>query len=162
MADMGEHWLTIMVGLPRSGKSTAAARLAAEEDAVVVSNDWIREHILGESYSYSEPANAVVWALSDAALRIVLGQGRSAVFDGANLTRSTRAFFVGIARRHGAKVRILWVNTPLKECLKRNSAAGGHKLPAGKLRSMADGMQPPGGDECDELVLERPELGDVT
>ena len=56
--------LTIMVGLPRSGKSTWIKENAG--NAVVVSNDWIRENILGTHYT--KTSNALVWAITDAAL----------------------------------------------------------------------------------------------
>lgn len=144
-----QNWLTLVVGLPRSGKSTWVER--HKDDAVVISSDWIREHVLGESYSYAESANAIVWAMMDCALRIVLGQGKDAILDGTNLTKFTRQFYAQIARECGAKVRIMWVNTSLEECLERNESAKDHKLPSVKLSSMAEKMQAPTQDEYDEL-----------
>jgi predicted kinase len=147
-------WLTIMVGLPRSGKSVWVKE--HKGDAVVVSPDWIRENILGETYSYSNSANAIVWSIMDATLRIVLGQGKDAILDGVNLTRETRSYYVAIARRHGAKVRMMMINTPLKTCLERNACSVSHKLPPEKLVEMDMSIEWPTKVECDELCCDIP------
>lgn len=151
MKSMNNNTLTIMVGLPRSGKSTWIE--LNKGDAVVVSSDWIREHILGDAYSYSSSANAIVWSLADAALRIVLGQGMNAILDGVNLTRATRKFYVDIAREYGAKVNMVVVGTSVEACLKRNQLPGGLKLPDEKLMKMSKSIEWPIQDECDEIVM---------
>ena len=125
--------LTIMMGFPRAGKGTWITMKKGHDD-VVVSSDWIRENILG--HSYSDASNAIVWSMVDATLRIILGQGKDAILDGINLTRSTRKFYSSIARTYGADVRIVHIKTPLEICIERNRKAESHKLPEQDLIDM--------------------------
>lgn len=135
---------TMLVGLPRSGKSTW---ITENPDAgVVVSNDWIREEILGTHYS--DKANAIIWSIADATLRIVLGQGKDAVLDGVNLTKFTRSFYIKLAREYGARILMVVFETPVEVCLKRNVDK---KLPDDVLSKMSESYQPPTMDEYDYI-----------
>ena len=140
-------WLTLLVGLPRSGKSTWINARAGDTE-LVVSNDWIRENILGGSYASS--ANPVVWTLVDATLRIALSQGISVILDGVGLTKATRKFYTDIARQYEANVKIVVVDTPLASCLERNRTTA-HKLPEEKLIEMSKQFELPTADEYDEV-----------
>ena len=93
--------LTIMVGLPRSGKDTWIEK--NKGSAIVVSNDWIRENILGTHYSTA--SNAVVWSLTDAVLRVVLGQGHDAILNGVNHTKDVRAFYIKLAKQYNFEIK---------------------------------------------------------
>jgi predicted kinase len=135
----------LMVGLPRSGKSTWIQEHS--QNAIVVSNDWIREEILGTHYSKN--ANAIIWTIADAALRIILGQGKDAIYDGVNLTKETRKFYIDLARQYGAKIKIVLVITPLEICMERNKS--GNKLPNDVLEKMASSYERPDRTECDEM-----------
>jgi predicted kinase len=138
--------LTIMMGLPRAGKGTWIASKKGHDD-IVVSTDWIRENILG--HSYSDASNAIVWAMVDSTLRIVLGQGKNAILDGINLTKSVRKFYVDIARTYGAEVRIVYIRTGLGDCVERNRLAESHKLPEPDLIEMGKIIEIPTKDEYD-------------
>ena len=145
MAEKSKSCLTIMCGLPRSGKSTWIEENKGH--AVVVSNDWIREHILGTHYS--DKANAVVWTITDSTLRIVLGQGLDAIYDGVNLTKAVRRFYIDLARQHGAKIKMVVLKTPLEVCLKRNKKD--NKLPNIVLEKMDKMFEYPDKSEYDEI-----------
>lgn len=136
---------TLLVGLPRSGKSTWIKENCG--NAVVVSNDWIREEILGTHYSKN--ANAIIWTIADAALRIVLGQGKDAIYDGVNLTKETRKFYIDLARQYNARIKIVLIITPLEICMERNK--NGNKLPDDVLERMANSYERPDCTECDEM-----------
>ncbi len=145
MAKENKPTLILLVGLPRSGKSTWIEE--NKGSAIVVSNDWIRENILGTHYS--DKANAVVWSIADATLRIVLGQGNNAIYDGVNLTKAVRRFYIDLARQYGAKIRIVVMDTSLETCLKRNKKH--NKLPDAALEKMAKMYEEPEKSEYDEI-----------
>lgn len=140
-------WLTMTVGLPRSGKSTWIEN--HKDDNVVISNDWIRENLLGNQYH--KASNAIVWTIVDASLRILLAQGKNVILDGANHTKDVRKFFVDIAREYGAGIKMVLFRTPLITCIYRNSKHP--KLPENVLRKMSEEFEEPTGDECTYIEL---------
>ena len=142
--------LTILVGVPRCGKSTWIEK--NKGDSIVVSHDWVRENILGTHYSPN--ANAIIWTIADATLRIVLSQGKDVILDGINHTASTRRFYIDIARQYKAQVKIVCITTPIDVCLIRNSKAESHKLPQEELMAIHHKLEWPatGGDLYDEIV----------
>ena len=135
-----------MMGLPRSGKSTLAEKSAEQRNGIVVSSDWIREHILGQTYF--APSNAIVWSMIDSTLRILLSQGQTVILDGINLTKETRKFYVDLGREYGAKIEIVYCKTPLFVCLDRNSKD--HKIPDEQLSKLSRNIEVPSADEFDE------------
>lgn len=137
--------LTIVVGLPRSGKSTWIDK--NKGDAVVVSHDWIRENILGTHYA--DAANAIIWTIADATIRIILGQGKDVILDGMNNTKSVRKFYIDIAKKYNAKVKMLVITTPLNVCLARNNKS--HKLPDEALKAIADYLELPTSEESSDI-----------
>lgn len=144
MAESTKTWLIITVGLPRSGKTTWIEANKDACNAVVVSNDWIRENILGTNYH--KASNAIVWTIVDASIRILLSQGKNVILDGANHTKGVRKFFVDIAREYGAGVKMVLFKTPLKNCIYRNSKNS--KLPEAVLIKMAEELEEPTSEEC--------------
>lgn len=140
--------LTLVIGLPRSGKSTWIEK--NKGDAIVVSHDWVRENILGTHYAPS--ANAIIWTIADAALRILLSQDKDVILDGLNDTPTVRKFYVDIARQYKAKVKMVGITTPLDICLARNSGKE-QKLRNKKILKINEKLEWPRVTECDELVF---------
>jgi len=139
--------LTLMVGLPRSGKSTWINEYSGIYEAVI-SNDWIREEILGNQYSSA--ANPAIWMITDSCTRLLLSQGFDVILDGINHTRYVRGLFLDIAREYKHQTRIVYMNTPLSYCVQRNEIT--KKLPTEKITQMHRQMEKPTEDECDILV----------
>lgn len=137
----------MMVGLPRSGKSTWIKNNACGR--IVISNDWIRANILHAPNNKSiDPA---LWMITDATLRIMLGQKNDVILDGVHLTKFVRKFFIDVAREYGAKVIFVYMKTPLEECKKRN--AFNNKLPDEVLEGMAEKFEEPDCEEYDEITI---------
>jgi predicted kinase len=132
--------------LPRSGKSTWCKKNG--KNAIVISNDWIRKNILGTHYAHN--ANAIIWTIADATLRIVLGQGKNAILDGVNLTKFTRGFYIKLARQYKAKVRIVLFNASVSTCIKRNRHD--NNISMSNLKKMSETYEPPTKDEYDEII----------
>lgn len=137
----------MLVGLPRSGKSTWVE--SHKDLGVIVSTDWIREEILGTHYTNN--ANSIVWTITDSTLRIVLGQGKNAILDAVNGTKVVREYYIKLARQYNANVHFVYVNTPLDVCLERNK--DNPKLSRDKIIDMHTTFEAPEIYEFDTLEL---------
>jgi predicted kinase len=136
---------TMLVGLPRSGKSTWVNRCCKNPNDIVISNDWIREHILG--VAYCEASNAIVWTIIDATMRICLSQGKNVILDGVNHHPGIRKYYLEIARKYNANIIMIVFDTPLEVCLKRE-----FKVPAEVIHRMYDEFKMPTPDEYDQII----------
>jgi len=143
--------LYLMVGFPRAGKSTWIYNNKERLDAIVIENDWIRENILHAPNSKStEPA---IWMIVDSCMRILLSQGKNVILDGINLTSFTRKFFIDAAKECDARIVFVWINTPLEECLSRNSRLLDHKITNEILKRVGANFESPMSHEYDEIIL---------
>ncbi len=103
--------LILMVGLPGTGKSTLARRLAALLPAPIVESDRVRRvlfkwprHTLNESRRVHQVCRAMIEHL--------LRQGSSAIFDATNLLEAHRTLIYQIADRLRVPLVILLVTAP--------------------------------------------------
>ena len=137
--------ITVLSGLPASGKSTHARRLA-EGGAVRVSvEDLIREG--------QQRGTAVQTAKEQ--LRQALRDGRDAVWDATMLTRMLRRQVVGLAEDYRARARILAIELPEPERADRD-AEREHAVPDKAIAGMLHAWEVPTHDEA--LIVEgRPE-----
>ena len=132
--------LTLMCGLARCGKSTWIKQ--NKGDAVVVCPDTIRSEILGHQFHKS--AEDFVWAIAKSMVRILLDQKKSVIIDATNLTFFSRGDWIRIANEYGAKVRIVWIKTSIRECKRRNrKSTKGNKLPSEVIDRMASVFENP-------------------
>lgn len=100
--------VVVMVGLPGCGKST-----------------WVKSHLAGTHVVVSKDLwpNARHKELrQQRAIAEALDAGLDVVVDHTNPSPLQRAAIVGVARRYGATTRAVYLDTPLDDCLTRNSA----------------------------------------
>lgn len=106
--------LTVLSGLPGSGKSTRARALAAEGGAAVVSRDDLRKMIQ-------------VFDESELTLRLVqlgasfLRAGTSIIVDSWNLHPADYTRWSELAKLSGARLDWIHLDVPLELCIKRDS-----------------------------------------
>ncbi len=110
--------MTLMIGLPGSGKSTISKRIADTTGATVISLDAIRGEITGSEADQSQNQRVVAVAQERAAA--ALAGGRSIVVDATNLKSAWRQPWLNLAEQHGAVVAHERVETPLLVCAWRN------------------------------------------
>lgn len=105
--------LILMVGLPRSGKTTRAKELSKSYNAPIVSPDAIRLVLVGKAYRQeSEP---MVWAIAKTMVMALFEVGHSTVIlDACNNTRKRREEWLGPWERE-----IHFVRTPADICRER-------------------------------------------
>ena len=129
--------MTVLSGLPASGKSTLARAMEAEGAARISVEDRLDA---GE-----ERGRAVQDAKE--ALRAALREGRDAVWDATMLTRTLRRQVLGLAEKYGARTRILAVELPETERAARN-AARDRPVPDDAVAGMLRAWEMPTADEA--------------
>lgn len=150
--------LTVLSGLPGSGKTTLAKRmLEAARDragrpgtAARVSRDDIREHVIGLAMTTDDavmdrPGEDVVTAVESAMVAALLDAGVDVVVDATNLRPEYVDRWREVAARHGADLVVRALDVPVDECVRRvtaRAAAGGRYVEPDVIRSMAAGGRP--------------------
>ena len=68
----------VMVGVPGSGKSTYAEKLAKEQNAVIISGDDIRDQL--EASGITDPCWSEIWNLVEDEVAEAAENGRNVIF----------------------------------------------------------------------------------
>ena len=143
--------LTMMCGLPNSGKTTKAAALARETGAALVTWD---EHArrVGKVLQQDEIREAVV-----SAIRAALEDGRDVVYDAVNATAEERKRIAEACTRgiDGVQTACMFMDTPVDICMPRDRF--------GWARAFARFFRPPTEDEgFGERIVCRDGIGGET
>lgn len=143
--------LTILCGLPGSGKSTYAAN---KGDATVVSTDELRKFLTGRYEDVSE--DELVFDLARRMVDYYLGKGREVIFDATNVTRSRRREFLELARKHNQRARAVWFDVDRTVAKVRNRLRA-KPVPNYVIDHLAARFQKPQLNEgFDEILIVRP------
>ena len=108
-------------GLPGSGKSTVAREMVTSRpgEVAIVSRDVIREHVLGVRFL---PAlEDVVTQIEDGMARTLLASGTSVIVDATNLRAKYLNRWRELAAQCRAEFQVVWVDTPVEECITRDA-----------------------------------------
>lgn len=107
-----------MVGIPGSGKTEMANRLAAEYDAVVFSSDTIRKKLTGNESD--QTMNDKVFKEMSKRTCKTLDDGISVVHDATNLSyKRRRALLEQLSARYDVQKIAVVMATPIKICIDR-------------------------------------------
>lgn len=117
--------LYIMVGCPRSGKSTYANNLAEKNsNMVVVSRDVIRFSMISEEDEYFSKEDAVFKEFTRQ-IDEHLAKGEDVIADATHLNRKSRYKLIKNLKAEPDKINVIYVNTPLNICQARNTERKG-------------------------------------
>lgn len=139
--------LTVMCGIPGSGKTSLCRSLYAE--AKVVSSDEYRRFVTG-SYGDSRH-DGFILDLCQTVVQHFLGFGSDVVYDATNSTPAARSRWVALGRSAGVETRCVWVRASLEECLDRNFSRE-NVVPESVILRLAQAFVPPTIDEGFDLV----------
>jgi predicted kinase len=103
--------LILAVGLPGSGKSTFARRLAPQIGAAVLESDALRRLLFGQP-TYNPIESQRLFEAIRASARELLEHGRNVVIDATNVKESDRRPFYELARDTGARLLVLRFTAP--------------------------------------------------
>jgi len=147
---MAKTTLTLMVGLPRSGKSTWIKENKTDE--IVIEQDWIRTNVFG--HQFHGPAEPFLFAVVSAMIRTLINQGKDVILDATCLTKDIRNRYIRIAEESNSNIKIVWLCTHIDTCCDRNeSSPKGQQVPRDLLRAMNIRLEKPMKHEYNELVI---------
>lgn len=116
--------LYILIGLPRSGKSTWTEE--HKKNKVIVSADRFRSRMYGQRFYLA--GEGLMWAVRDIFLRELLSQGVDIVVDETSIDFKTRAKIIEAAHAEGYEVTAVWFSTSISTCVERAKATGQEDL----------------------------------
>jgi predicted kinase len=128
---MSKPILIAMAGLPGSGKSALAARLAKALPAVILNKDTVREAVFPPPETeYTSAQDDFVLSLMYQAAGWLMRKGRSVIIDGRTFTHiNQRASLKAAADQAGVELRIIYCYAPdevVKSRLDKDVAADEH------------------------------------
>lgn len=139
--------LVVVCGLPGSGKTTLAARLAAERGGVRFAPDeWLSA--LGMDLwdsAMRERVESLQWAVA----HDVMGAGGTAVIEWGTWTRAERDRLRSEARARGWAVELWFLEVPVEELSRRIRARNREDPPiqGADLRRWVESFEPPDDEE---------------
>jgi len=108
----------VMVGAPGSGKTTYANKLAATENAVIVSGDDIRAELYGSAEVQGNWGE--IWGRIDELVSESCGM--PVILDGTHYRKDYRSEAIQLLRSYGyERVEAVIVDVTLAKCLERNA-----------------------------------------
>ena len=108
----------MMVGLPGSGKSTMAKRLAEEYNANIHSSDDIRAELSGDATR--QDINDLVFKTLHNRVKEDLCNGKNCIYDACNISYKRRMAFLQELKNIPCEKICVLMATPYEECLKNN------------------------------------------
>ena len=150
--------VTLMSGMPGSGKSTWISRETAPGGLVagqqVVSMDRLRVEM---KVKPTDDQGTVRQAALKRA-RELLAARRSFVWDAVNLDRQRRSPLAALCCDYGARIRMVYVEATEQEMRARNKSRD-EQVPDGVIDKMLRHWEPPSPTECHDIVMavEEPE-----
>ena len=147
--------LTVIMGIPRSGKSSWIDK--NKKNAIIVSPDEIRSEIFG--HQFHAPANPFIFALSGSMISLLLKQGKDVIVDATHISHQLRNSYYSVKKAYNCKTRLIWVYIDedyiinIEKCKERNELSlEGKKLPNSAIERMGLAFEPP--DEEDTNIFD--------
>lgn len=121
------------IGLPASGKSEQAKKLATEYNAEIFSSDSLREEMFGDVNHQAD--NDALFKELHKRIRECLTSGKSAIMDATNINYKKRIEFLKSLNKIPCEKIAVLMATPYEVCLERN-AQRERKVPEQVIKRM--------------------------
>lgn len=117
---MNRPTLTLLCGIPGSGKTTYAKKYIEEHpNTIHLSSDLIRKELWGNEATQGD--NNEVFSLMQARAIEALNNGQSVVYDATNITRKDRSYIIALCPKF-AKIECHIIWAPIETCIERDAA----------------------------------------
>lgn len=115
---MRDKNLCVMVGLPRSGKSTVAKEIAENEVGTIVNRDTLR--LVAHGHVFRAEAEPLITFIEDVMVRSLMSTGtKSIIIDSTNLLPAFRNKWRTLAKEFDYDIEFICVQLHPDECKKR-------------------------------------------
>lgn len=98
-----------MSGLPGSGKSTVARRLAADLGCAVISVDTIERGLHDAGIDRAQPIGLAAYAVANRLVGAQLALGHTVIADAVNHHPEARQAWLDLSTAHGVAIRVIHV-----------------------------------------------------
>lgn len=137
---MSRRTVYLTVGAPASGKSTLARNMAADFRTVIACRDDIRT-AQGYPPVGDKHQENIVTKIQHGIIETALLAGCDVVVPDTNITKVFRKRLIKFAHEHGADVRLLILDVPLDELIKRDQRRVEKTVGEDVIRRMYDSLQ---------------------
>lgn len=140
---------TIMVGIPGSGKSTMAHKIADNIDARIISLDIIRKDpaMMAAATRYNGNAKLSTERRAEIVLvRDAMKQNEDVIIDDTNIKRTIRGIHIRLAFENSYTANCIFMDTPISIAAKRNKIRD-DKVPSIALYDHSSKLERPSLDE---------------
>jgi len=120
--------LIVISGLPGSGKSTVAKRLAGDLGCAVISVDTIERGLHEAGVDPEQPIGLAAYAVANRLADVQLGLGHTVIADAVNHHPDARQAWLDLAAAHGVDVRVIHVECSDEELHRQRLETRDHEL----------------------------------
>ena len=148
---MQNNKVYVMVGIPASGKSSIAKKVAEDNNAVILSSDAIRAELYGDESVQGDPAEVFGLLYRRAYENLVMN--KNVIIDATNVSCKTRRNIMNKFRNLDVKFIAVYCDISLDEALKRNSERS-RNVPYFVIQRMYNQLVEPSYDEgFDNIII---------
>ena len=150
--------LYLMMGTPGAGKSTFLRDHVKGNTSTIVSRDVIRFRMVEEGEPYFSKEDEVFKEFINQ-IDYFISHGIDVYADATHLNKRSRAKTLNNISAEPREVAVIWLRTPLNECIKNNNNREGTRafVPLSQIRRMAYSLQAPDFDEdINEIYIYEP------